>query len=469
MIYALLASILLLAGAGAWIIQLYRSRNRLLQSQGAFRRSHQSLATRALSRATRVKQLDEQLHLELEEHAEAEARRHDAERLLHDIVDSMPSLIIGVTPEGHVTHWNARAEAVTSITEADALDQHISDVLEEVTQEDIDNAIADGLPQVRENVAQGVGPTAQHMDITIYPLTHIETEGAVIRIDDVTMRVRLESSMIQNEKMSSLGKLAAGTAHEINNPLSTILQNVQNIERRIFDDLEMNDVAAEESGAPLEAVRKYAHARSIDHLLNAIRSDGARAAAIVSRMLSFSRQTNPTDAKPTNLNDLVEEAITLAQYALYGDNPYGHVAVKVQTQFDTNLPEILAAGNELQQVIINLIQNAVHAVDEKQWHDAEHPLIQVATRHVGQHAEITVTDNGRGMDEVVRKQIFEPFFTTKDVGHGTGLGLSISYFIVTEHHGGEIEVESTPGEGTRFVITLPLVAGTGAAASAASD
>ena len=123
-----------------------------------------------------------------------------------------------------------------------------------------------------------------------------------------------------------------------------------------------------------------------------------------------------------------------------------------------DLPEILAAGNELQQVIINLVQNAVQAVDEKQWSAAEEPLIQVATRRLPQHAEITVVDNGPGMDEALQKQIFEPFFTTKDVGYGTVLGLSISYFIVTEHHGGEIEVQSTPGEGTRFVITLPLAA-----------
>ena len=458
MLYTLIASIVLLAGAGTWIILLYRSQGRLMQSQRAFRRSHQSLATRALTRADRLKQLDTQLHLELEEHAEAESKLHDTELLLHDIIDSMPSLIIGVTPEGQVTHWNSRAETVTSISEADALDQHISEVLEEVTQEDIDHAIAEGLPQIRENVTRGTGPIAQHMDITIYPLTHEETAGAVIRIDDVTMRVRLESSMIQNEKMSSLGKLAAGTAHEINNPLSTILQNVQNIERRLFDDLPMNDATAEQAATSLEAVQQYARERHIDRLLNAIRSDGARAAAIVSRMLGFSRQTNPTDSKPTNLNNLVEEAITLAQYALYGDNPYGHVAVKVDTEFDPDLPDILAAGNELQQVIINLIQNAVHAAGEKQWSEAQRPLIEVTTRRLDHHAEITVTDNGPGMDEAVRKQIFEPFFTTKEVGRGTGLGLSISYFIVTEHHRGEIEVESTPGEGTRFVITLPIAA-----------
>ncbi len=458
MAYALVIAILLLAGAGAWIFQLYRSQRRLIQSQGAYRRSHQSLATRALTRGDRLKQLDKLLHSELEERADAEARLLDTERLLHDIIDSMPSIIIGVTPEGQVTHWNARAEAVTTITEADALDQHISDVLEEVTEEDIDDAIAEGFPQIRENVTRGVGAATRHMDITIYPLTHQDTAGAVIRIDDVTMRVRLESSMIQNEKMSSLGKLAAGTAHEINNPLSTILQNVQNIERRLFDDLAANVATAKLAGTALEAVQRYAHERQIDQLLNAIRSDGARAASIVSRMLGFSRQTNPTDRKPANLNQLVEEAITLAQYALYGDNPSGHVAVKVERHFDSELPDILAAGNELQQVIINLVQNAVHAVGEKQWSAAEEPLIEVATRRLPQHAEITVVDNGPGMDETLQKQIFEPFFTTKEVGYGTGLGLSISYFIVTEHHGGEIEVESTPGEGTRFVITLPLAA-----------
>jgi two-component system NtrC family sensor kinase len=458
LVYALTALVVLLSVAGWWIFRLYRSQGRLLQSQSAFRRAHQNLATRALTRADRLKKLGEQLHLELEERAEAEARLHDTERLLHDIIDSMPSVIIGVTPEGQVTHWNARAEAVTTITEADALGQHISDVLEEVTQEDIERAIAEGLPQIRENVVRGLGQTAEHMDITIYPLTHEEMPGAVIRIDDVTMRVQLESTMIQNEKMSSLGKLAAGTAHEINNPLSTILQNVQNIERRLFDDLEQNQSAANGAGASLEALQAYARERQIDGLLNAIRSDGARAAAIVSRMLGFSRQTTPTDAKPANLNHVVQEAITLAHYALYGDNPYGHVAVKVQTHFDPDLPDILLAGNELQQVIINLIQNAVHAVGEKEWNEGEYPLIQVSTRRLPQHAEITVEDNGPGIDEAVQTHIFEPFFTTKEVGAGTGLGLSISYFIVTEHHRGEIEVESSPGEGTRFVITLPLAA-----------
>lgn len=273
-------------------------------------------------------------------------------------------------------------------------------------------------------------------------------------LEDVTSRVRVEKMMVQNEKLMSLGELAAGLAHEINNPLAVILNNVQNIERRVSPTLPANQEKALQANIDLNALDTYCRSRDIFQLLGDIRDAGTRAADIVKSMLEFSRTTNQKAA--TDLNKLLTHSLQLAQNTFKLETPAGIELPDIHCDLEENLPLIYAAATEIQQVILNLLLNAAQAFRSEEYGAPLQPQIHIQTKRCGGWVVITIEDNGPGMPDNVKRQIFNPFFTTKEVGKGTGLGLSVSYFIIKEHHQGEIDVESVPGEGTRFTIRLPL-------------
>jgi signal transduction histidine kinase len=278
--------------------------------------------------------------------------------------------------------------------------------------------------------------------------------GVVIRIDDITQRLSLEDMMVQSEKMLSVGGLAAGMAHEINNPLGAILHNVQNIRRRLSSDLPRNIEQAEQTGIDLDVVNHYLQAREIPQLLDGIQQAGARAAKIVTHMLSFSRRSN-RQMSPCDLSALIDQALDIASNDFDLAIGFDFKGQAIIRQFDPQLGPVPGIPNELEQVLLNLLKNAAQAIHQRT--DKSQPgRIILRTRLNPPWAEIQIEDNGIGMPEPVRKRIFEPFFTTKEVGQGTGLGLSVSYFIITNNHKGQMEVHSTQGQGTCFTLRLPL-------------
>ncbi len=270
---------------------------------------------------------------------------------------------------------------------------------------------------------------------------------------DITDWKRMQGLMMQTEKMMSVGGLAAGMAHELNNPLGGVLQGVQNVQRRLSPDLEMNQGVANETGVDLEKVQAYMDKRGIDEFLRRITDSGERAARIVNNMLMFSRKTDETK-QAASVNDIVEETLALAEvdYSLKKRFDFHHITIR--RDYDKSIPRISCIASEIQQVLLNLFRNAAHAFYASDI-PTESPVIDVRTFKRDGLICIEVEDNGPGMEEAVSKRIFEPFYTTKDVGDGTGLGLSISYFIVVDEHGGSLSVESAPGRGSRFLIELP--------------
>ncbi|MNZ71806.1 Wide host range VirA protein [compost metagenome] len=276
----------------------------------------------------------------------------------------------------------------------------------------------------------------------------------VIRIDDITQRLSLEEMMVQSEKMLSVGGLAAGMAHEINNPLGAILHNVQNIRRRLSPELAKNQEQANELGIDLPIVNRYLESREVPQLLDGIQQAGARAAKIVTHMLSFSRRSNRQLA-PCDLPALIDQAVEIAGNDFDLTIGFDFKGQAIIRQFDPNLGPVPCTANELEQVLLNLLKNAAQAIHLRE-DDSEPGRIILRTRLNPPWAEIQVEDNGVGMPETVRKRTFEPFFTTKEIGQGTGLGLSVSYFIITNNHKGQMEVQSAPGQGTCFTLRLPL-------------
>jgi signal transduction histidine kinase len=252
-----------------------------------------------------------------------------------------------------------------------------------------------------------------------------------------------------------VGGLAAGMAHEINNPLGAILQGVQNALRRLSAELEANIHIAEECGTDLETIRSYLEKRGIFRYLNGVRESGLRAARIVSNMLNFSRQS-ATDMSLADINKLLDNTVELATSDYDLKKKYDFRQIQIIREYDAELPRTPCIPTEIEQVVLNLLRNSAQAMAEIKERTAA-PVIILRTRKTSEYLLIEVEDNGPGMEEKIRTRIFEPFFTTKTVGVGTGLGLSVSYFIITNNHKGSIAVESEFGKGTKFIIRLPLM------------
>ncbi len=399
---------------------------------------------------------NQQLQQEINEREQTEEKLRHLHDLLNNIVNSMTSVLVGVDPESRVTQWNREAERVTGIPLDQALGCILTDVLPQLGGEigKIRRAIQDREVQKSEKIVNQVRGEVQFSDVTVYPLIMNGIDGAVIQIDNVTERVRIQEMMIQTEKMMTVGGMAAGMAHEINNPLGVILQGIQNTFRRLSPDIQKNQEVAEKLGIDLELIRTYLEQRNILQYLDGMQEAGTRAGRIIKNMLNFSRRSESLKVA-TDLAQLLEKTIELTTGDYDLKKKYDFRRIEIIREYDPILPNVPCAAAEIQQVVLNLLRNAAQALAEKH-EEGYTPQIRIRTRQDSDYAQIEIEDNGSGMDEETYTRIFEPFYTTKPVGIGTGLGLSVSYFIITQHHKGAISVHSEPGKGTNFIIRLPL-------------
>ncbi|WP_033052554.1 sensor histidine kinase [Pseudomonas sp. GM49] len=406
--------------------------------------------------AEETRHTNRKLELEVQVRSKIEKKLTGFQNYLNSIIDSMPSALIALDEQLYVTQWNQEASALSGTRLDEALNQPIFLAFE---------PLKPFLPQLKQTVEQHTvakiervtwlkDEEPRHYALTFYPLMGGAGRGVVIRIDDITQRLSLEEMMVQSEKMLSVGGLAAGMAHEINNPLGAILHNVQNIRRRLSPDLPKNLELAEHAGIELATVNQYLQIREVPQLLDGIQQAGARAAKIVTHMLSFSRRSTRQMA-PCDLPALIDQAVEIASNDFDLAIGFDFKGQAIIRQFDPALGPVPGTANELEQVLLNLLKNAAQAIHQRE-DDSEPGRITLRTRLNPPWAEIQVEDNGIGMSESVRKRTFEPFFTTKEIGQGTGLGLSVSYFIITNNHKGQMEVQSTLGQGTCFTLRLPL-------------
>ncbi|MDG1580772.1 ATP-binding protein [Pseudomonas sp. GOM6] len=418
----------------------------------------ESAFAQAQSLAEETRHSNRKLELEVQVRSKIEKKLTGFQNYLNNIIDSMPSALIAVDDQLYVTQWNQEASALSGTPLNAALNQPVFLAFPPLKPflPQLKRAAEQHQVEKVERVTWLRGDEPHHYALTFYPLMGASGRGAVIRIDDITQRLSLEEMMVQSEKMLSVGGLAAGMAHEINNPLGAILHNVQNVRRRLSTELAKNQEQARAIGIALDDVNAYLQAREIPQLLDGIQQAGSRAAKIVSHMLAFSRRSNRQLA-PCQLPQLIEQALEIAGNDFDLTESFDFKGLTIVRDFDPRLEPVPATANELEQVLLNLLKNAAQAIHLRD-DDQEPGRIILRTRRTPPWAEIQVEDNGVGMPESVRKRIFEPFFTTKEVGQGTGLGLSVSYFIVTNNHKGQLEVHSTPGQGTCFTLRLPLAA-----------
>jgi len=272
-------------------------------------------------------------------------------------------------------------------------------------------------------------------------------ETATPQSEKDLLHAKLEQAnrqLLQSEKLAAIGQLAAGVAHEINNPVGYIYSNLQSLESYLTDLFRLTDaVDSARSLEDLQMIKKnidydYLH-DDLQDLLSESREGIERVKTIISAMKDFSH-IDDEEFKPADLH----RGITTTLNVVNNELKY---KAEVVREFD-ELPEVECIISQVNQVVMNLLVNAAHAIDD-------FGKITVRTREQGERVVIEVEDTGKGISEDHLNRIFEPFFTTKPIGKGTGLGLSLSFNIV-EKHNGSIEAFSTPGQGTCFRITLPV-------------
>jgi len=257
-----------------------------------------------------------------------------------------------------------------------------------------------------------------------------------------------QSQLIQSEKMASLGELTAGIAHEIQNPLNFV-NNFSEVNRELID--EMQEQLATGNGQQAIQI-----AKSIRENEEKINHHGQRADAIVKGMLQHSK-TSSGQKELTDINALCDEYLRLAYHGLRAKDKSFNA--KIETDFDSGIGKINIIPQDIGRVLLNLINNAFYAVNEKAKLQGAgyEPRVVVSTKKSGNKVEIAVKDNGNGIPQNIIDKIFQPFFTTKPTGQGTGLGLSLAYDITTKGHGGELNVQSKQGAGSEFIINLPIL------------
>ena len=400
-------------------------------------------------------QMVEDRILKEEELRKAMQETVNIQNMLKNITDSMPSALIAIDQDMKVIQWNKKIEKTTGISARAAEGRLLSDLLPFSPKETevIEKTFRDGIPYTQARVMETQEKGKQYEDITVYPLITHTVKGAVIRIDDTTEKVRIEEMMIQSEKMLSVGGLAAGMAHEINNPLSGIIGNTDVLKNRLLNNLPANAAAARDIGINFSDIRTYAEKRGLPTVLDNIRQAGSRAAVIVSDMLSFSRMSSSSFSS-FDIAELLDKTIELASTGNDPKNKFDFRTIRLTKVYDKTMPIVMCDGSKLQQVFLNILSNGAQAMSGTG--HLRPPEFTLKLSHNRSQAVIHIEDNGPGIPENIRKRIFEPFFTTKGVGVGTGLGLSVSYFIITNHHKGSIEVESEIDKGATFIIKLPI-------------
>jgi PAS domain S-box-containing protein len=378
---------------------------------------------------------------------------------------SEQSLIgISIIQDGRVVYVNDQAARITDYSKEELLSWKPNAFLKNVHPDDIGKIIGDG---------EGIESDAGDFAVKHYTFRMISRSGEVKWVDqyskqihwggrpanlssslDITERKRLEEMMIQSEKMLSVGGLAAGMAHEINNPLAGILQATQVIRNRLSGDNQVNRNVADALGTNIETIEKYLANRKVLTMLESIQEAGEQAADIVENMLSFSRKSDSLVTK-NSLAHLLDKTLGLTSSDYDVKSKYDFRSIDVIRDYEDDMPLVPCKKSEIQQVFLNVLKNSAQAMAENPARQ-EKPCFVLRVSKNGSFARVEIEDNGPGMSEESCKRAFEPFFTTKTIGEGTGLGLSVSYFIITEHHEGTMSVISTLGHGTKFIIELPI-------------
>jgi two-component system NtrC family sensor kinase len=337
-----------------------------------------------------------------------------------NIVESLHVGVFAVDLEGRVESWNSQVEALLGVPRSEAIGRPLDGVLPADLVAEIDaRADEENVSSIYKFAMRNRDGRMLVVNVSITPLLGKDglRLGRLILVDDVSQRARLEDQLMQTEKLTSLGLLAAGVAHEVNTPLAVISNYIQMLARQFPGDDPRHT------------------------LIEKIVKQTFRASEIVNNLLNFSR-VGASQFSEVSLNSVVEETLSLVTH------PLKTARIEVVQHLQGDLPPVLGSMNRLQQVFLNLFMNARDAMPAG-------GVLDIRTMCSNGTVEVEVSDTGVGIPRDQLHRIFDPFFTTKSTGRGTGLGLSVSYGIIKEH-AGKIDVKSAPGRGTQFRLEFPV-------------
>lgn len=416
-----------------------------------------------------------QLSLFVERQEMGQKLRDAQSRAEQAVIDKMALLatveafFIRLTDVGVVCEWTGKAENLFDIPLTDAIGRNFQDLAIGWSWEPILEAVGRAaetvstvrLDKVRLQTREG---RERFLKLTLSPLCRDAGIDIVIMGEDITDHLLLEHDLAQAQKLESIGQLAAGIAHEINTPTQFVGDNLRFLSDSFADLLAVLDrdrdlLASAKIGNPapdiIEACEAERRRAELDYLMEEIpkaltqSAEGVqRVAKIVRAMKDFAHPGSDENTH-ADLNAAIESTVTVSR------NEWKYVA-DLKTDLAPDLPPVPCLLSQFNQVILNMIVNAAHAIGEAVKGTGQKGLITITTRRVGEWAEIRITDTGTGIPEAIRHKIFDPFFTTKEVGKGTGQGLAISRSVIVGKHGGTIGVETEVGKGTTFIVRLPL-------------
>ncbi len=342
-----------------------------------------------------------------------------------NIVESINVGILAAGLDDRVESWNTQMERLSGIGRADAVGRTLAELFPATLVEQFERTRGEMRIHHLDKFALDTRKGESSMNIAIAPLVSRDNEriGRLVIFDDVTDRAELERRLIQADKLSSIGLLAAGVAHEVNTPLAVISTYAQMLAKQVAEDDQKS------------------------RILEKIARQTFRASEIVNSLLNFSR-TSTSELVEVQLNRVIQETLSLLEHQLK------KAGIEVRTKLDTSLEPVKGNPGKLQQVFLNLILNARDAMEPR-------GVLEVITRTaVSSNGEkgvvVEVIDTGHGIAPEHLSRIYDPFFTTKSAKKGTGLGLSVTYGIIQEH-GAAIEAVSRPGEGTCFHLEFPAI------------
>ena len=385
------------------------------------------------------------------------------------LVRAIPSILIATDVERHITLWNTAAEKVFGIAAEQVIGRDVEECGVDCDWHEMARSVAEcrkagysRLDNFRFSRSDG---SDGFLGITFNPIIENGTmAGYLLLGSDVTERIRLQNQLQLAQKMEAVGELAAGIAHEINTPLQYVGDNVRFL-KDSFHDMQallehyhkLKDQCEKEQFAPemVELIQQADEEADIEFMMEEIPSaitqslDGIeKAARIVGAMKEFSHP-GQKEKGLADINRMLESTITVAR------NEWKYAA-KMRTDYDEDLPMVKCLP-ELNQVFLNMIVNAAHAIEAKQAGDSNQiGEITVATSHHDREVWIEISDTGTGIPQAIQNKVFDPFFTTKEVGKGTGQGLAISHNIIVELHKGSLDIVSEEGKGTTFIIRIPI-------------
>ena len=410
--------------------------------------------------------------LQIDEMEEIIARRTEeierSQQETESLLSSISSVLVGIDPSGTVHRWNAAAESLFGVPALEAIGSRFDDLgIEWVNPKAAEEffQVADSGVSARQELKLRRADSVRVIGASRYPVSNQgEYRGFLCLGTDITDQCELERQLQQAQKLEAVGQLAAGVAHEINTPMQYLGDNLEFLQRKV-DKLEpvITDVVklvaaggdAEKSAERIAAMGENAKQAKLGSLLGQVSEaigdsrDGVKHVSRIVRAMKEFAHPGQEEKAPVDINRALESTIAVST------NEWKYVA-DVKTDFDASIPLVPAFAGELNQVFLNIVVNAAHAIGETNGSGSSGKgTITISTREVSDCVEVAISDTGGGIPEKVKQRIFDPFFTTKEVGKGTGQGLAIAYSVVVQKLGGKLWCDSKVGAGTTFFIQLP--------------